>query len=306
MMSWATVQEAGFAKGMWFLYYVYRIFGRWPLRICLYPVVFWYFISRKRARQSSIAYLAHVGVKATLGHSFKHFMAFAECLVDKLLVWSGCLDLSTVKVTGRSHVLALLERGQGGIILTAHLGNLELCRALSLQQKRMRINVLVHTSHNPRFNQLLKALDKSSDATIIQISTITPATAILLNQKIAAGEFIVMAADRVPATNPAGTMKIPFLGQQASFPMGPMLMASLFSCPVLLVFSFKSKNGYQMYIEPFAQRITLPRHAKAEALTAYLTQYAQRLAIYCYKAPLQWFNFYPFWEAHDKHEYQSK
>jgi predicted LPLAT superfamily acyltransferase len=299
-MSWATMQEAGFASGMWFLYYIHRFFGRWPLRMCLYPVVFWYFVSRRVARQASLAYLARVGRVPTHRQSFKHFMAFAECLVDKLLVWSGALDLTKVRTVGKPHLLSLLAQGQGGIILTAHLGNVELCRALSAQHATMHINVLVHTAHNPRFNQILKTFDKSRNTTFIPIATITPATAMILNQKVAAGEFIVIAADRVPATNPAGAMLVPFLGQQAAFPIGPMLMASLFACPVLLVFSFKTKAGYEIYVEPFAQQVILPRQSRREALTRYMTHYAQRLALYCYKAPLQWFNFYPFWKSQDE------
>ena len=49
------------------------------------------------------------------------------------------------------------------------------------------------------------------------------------------------------------------------------------------------------YLEPFAERIELPRRARAEHLAVWTQRYAARLEHYCCKAPYQWFNFYDFW-----------
>ena len=39
---WADLGETTFVGGTWFLYAVYRLLGRLPFRLCLYPVVlFW-------------------------------------------------------------------------------------------------------------------------------------------------------------------------------------------------------------------------------------------------------------------------
>lgn len=300
-MSWGQVKENGWAGGMYFLLQVYRVFGRWPLRFCLYPVVAWYFVCNPRARRASLVYLSRVGtVPATLCNSFCHFLAFAECLIDKLLVWSGALDVSRATLYGEEHVTAMIARGQGGIILTAHLGNLEYCRALSQYRQNFRINVLVHTLHSPQFNRVLKRINRDSDVNLIQISTLTPASALALQEKIAAGEFVIIAADRVPATNPSGVVSVPFLGHEALFPVGPVILAALFACPVLLAFSYKTQEGFELHIEPFVERITLPRKNRQERAGMYMARYAEQLAAFCRKAPLQWFNFYPFWIDNDK------
>jgi predicted LPLAT superfamily acyltransferase len=53
--------------------------------------------------------------------------------------------------------------------------------------------------------------------------------------------------------------------------------------------------GYKVYLEPFAERITLPRQSRNEAAAAWAGRYAARLADYAARFPLQWYNFYDFW-----------
>ena len=39
----------------------------------------------------------------------------------------------------------------------------------------------------------------------------------------------------------------------------------------------------------------MPRKERDRVLTDLVAQYAARLEYYCRRAPLQWFNFYQFW-----------
>jgi predicted LPLAT superfamily acyltransferase len=49
-------------------------------------------------------------------------------------------------------------------------------------------------------------------------------------------------------------------------------------------------------LEHFAERVILSRRERQSALAGYAQRYALRLETYCQRAPLQWFNFFDFWQ----------
>ena len=57
---WAAINESSFVAGMRLLFWVCRVFGRWPFRIVLYPVLAWYVLAKPAARRASSTYLDHV------------------------------------------------------------------------------------------------------------------------------------------------------------------------------------------------------------------------------------------------------
>jgi predicted LPLAT superfamily acyltransferase len=90
---------------------------------------------------------------------------------------------------------------------------------------------------------------------------------------------------------------VPFLGYDAPFPQGPYLLAHLLECPVYLMFCLHRKGGYSLYFEKFADRIKLPSRGKSEAIAQWVAGYARRLESFCLTDPLQWYNFFDFWNA---------
>jgi predicted LPLAT superfamily acyltransferase len=87
-----------------------------------------------------------------------------------------------------------------------------------------------------------------------------------------------------------------FLGHPAPFPQGPFVLAHLLECPVYLFFCLKEGERYRVHLEHFAERVILPRRERQSALAGYAQRYARRLEAYCQRAPLQWFNFFDFWQ----------
>jgi predicted LPLAT superfamily acyltransferase len=55
---------------------------------------------------------------------------------------------------------------------------------------------------------------------------------------------------------------------------------------------------YRISLEPF-DRIVLRRETRTADLRDYVTRYAAALERACRAYPLQWFNFFPFWEHED-------
>ena len=300
---WAGFNEVSFVAGMRLLFWICRVFGRWPFRVVLYPVLLWYVLSKPRARRVSRAYLRRVAAcggaaDASLPGVLRHFGAFAETILDKMLLWGGLFDTSTVSLhgAGLDGIERCLDEGRGALLICAHLGNLELCRVLSRRRAGLKLTVLVHTRHAQAFNRMLARLNPDSQLNLLQVTEMTPATAMLLAEKVAQGEFVVIAGDRVPVSPQPRVALAPFLGGPAAFPIGPYVLASVLQCPVYLLFSMRLGQRSEVHFEPFRESLHLPRKARETMLAELAGDYAARLQHHCLRAPREWFNFYDFWQ----------
>jgi len=301
---WAAIGESTFAAGLWFLYAVYRVLGRLPFRLCLYPVVVYYWATRPLARRASLDYLrrmqaCHGAIGGAPGWraSLRHFLSFADTLLDKLLAASGHYPVDRLRFVGREPLLALIERGQGALVVTAHVGCLELYEAAIRSLPDFRLTVLVHTAHAQAFNRVLQRLRPNSGITLLQVSEVTAATAVLLAEKVAAGEFVAIAGDRVPLRRSAGnTTQAGFLGQEAAFPVGPYVLAALLKVPLYAMLCLREGGGHTLYFDALAERVELPRAHRAAAIAGHAARFAGQLEERLRLAPFDWFNFFPFWD----------
>lgn len=298
---WADLEEVGVYWGMRFMLAAYAVGGRPLFRLFLYPVVLYYFALGGKGRRASLDYLQRLKhrfpelpVSASLRWSYRHFVAFAEAMLDKLAAWQGRVDRSRVQFHNRQQLLDQLNSGRGAVLLTGHVGNLEMCRALAHMRAPVRMTVLVYTRHAANFNRLLSRFEHSGKVRLLQVTDLNPATAVDLERRIAAGELVVIAADRVPVQSNR-TVQAPFLGAPAAFPQGPFVLASLLRAPVYTLFCSRRGDDYHIELQPFCERLSLPRGQRQEALAQWAERYAGRLEEVVRQAPLQWFNFYDFW-----------
>jgi len=305
-MHWAQMQEAGGLAGMRFLLRVYRVFGRWPFRFFLFFVLLWFYARRRAAREASRDYLRRLYAFSrgttpppSARNVFRHFMAFSENLLDKILT-IGATDLLTdARVDGAGCVDPLYGRKRGALFVTAHIGNIELCRKLAERYAGVRLTVLGHTKNAARFMQMMKERDPNYEIDLVQVDNIGVDTAIVLAQKISDGGFIVITGDRVPTGGATGnavaTVRVPFLGDDASFPISPYVLAATLQCPLFAVFGTRRDDGFVITLRQLAEAVSLPRRARETAVAPYAAAFANLLEAECLKTPFQWFNFYPFW-----------
>lgn len=300
---WSRLAERGSGLGLRFVFVCQRMLGRHATRVLLYPIVLYFYLSSARARSASRTYLLRLqqARRPDLGIDwktiFRHFYAFAASGLDKLVAWSGRLDHASVKFPQREAFEQLLASGKGAVLVGAHLGNLEMTRALASDKRIAKINAVVYTDHAQRFSRILAHANADFGANLIQVSSLGPDTAILLKEKVENGELLVIVGDRTPPADNGRVVEADFLGAMAPFAVGPWILASLLDCPVYLFFCLPQDDGYCLHFEPFAERIELPRKDRQSALEAYVQRYADRLADYCAIAPLQWFNFFDYWKT---------
>ena len=93
-----------------------------------------------------------------------------------------------------------------------------------------------------------------------------------------------------------------FLGAPAPFPLGPFVLSSVLGCPVYLMFGLKEQGRFRVHFEPFADGQPLPRQGRQQILASRVQAYADRLQHHCLQAPLDWFNFFDFWQLTDEQE----
>jgi len=304
---WSNMGEWSMIWGMRFLLRVYLLFGRTVLQWFLYPVVSYYWLANKPGREASLAYLKRMAklspasnLSGNLWDSYRHFISFANAIIDKLAAWSGALTLSDVNYQGRDSLLAQIKTGSGAVLLGSHLGNLELCRVIADMDDSPRINVLVHTKHAEKFNRLLKQSNHNSGLNLIQVTEVNAATSMLLSDKIDNGELVIITADRTPVCRNPRVSRAGFLGDDALFPQGPFILASLLKCPVYTLFCMKQQGRQVIYFEHFSDMLTFPRKNRDQAMQQTIQRYAERLGHYCLMEPLQWFNFFDFWQVDEE------
>jgi predicted LPLAT superfamily acyltransferase len=158
------------------------------------------------------------------------------------------------------------------------------------------VTILVHTAHAQRFNRILERINPDASVRLMQVTDFSPATATMLANRVAAGEFIAIAGDRVPVSGDR-IAQTSFLGHAVELPAGPYLIASVLRCPVWLLSCLHHGDGYRARIEPLTDRVNLARGDRQAGLDAHAGQFARWMAASLRESPYDWFNFYPFWDA---------
>lgn len=301
---WSNLREAGTARGMLFLVWINKTFGREIFSIVLYPVTAYFFVFKPVARRASLEFLkTHAQVypdywahKPGYRDVLLHFYAFGQSVLDKTLAWGSPIDEKEFESAHEEKLAELLQREEGRLIIGSHLGNLEYCRGFVQRYKQRTINALVYDQHAANFVNVMQRLYPASRINIFQVDELDVAMILRLRARIEAGEWIFIAGDRVPVTGGVRTVPVTFMKREAQLPIGPYVLAKVLQCNVELMFSYRrGKKVYFSFLH-FSDCVSIPRQNSQAIFQAYAQQYATALEEETAKAPLQWFNFYPFWE----------
>jgi len=309
-------EEAGYWQ-LKFLLVLFRIFPVVILRAIAFPVGFFYFLFSKRGRTESRRYLQTIAplitdpklakkCRSPFG-PLRHIISFSLSVVEKLQAWGGRFPLKNIHYQDDDDINQLIrdmEDRKGIVLVFSHLGNSELLRGLlTLGQTRVprKIPVLSiqDTKVTAHFSRILKSLNPESDMDIIGAGEISPLTAVLLEEKIAAGGMLLVAADRTSVEGK--TFMIPFLGKAAPFPSGIFYMAALTDAPVYFIFALDRKvlslkSEYDMHVHKSPLSFDCTKKEKLRRSSLLADSFAAFLESYCKKQPFQWYNFFDFWQ----------
>jgi predicted LPLAT superfamily acyltransferase len=294
--NWLDQRERGVISVIRLTSYWVGVFGRNPTRVLVRFIAVYYALFDRVARKASRDWLTRVhGKPATFGQIYGHILRFAQVTIDRLLFVRGSSDIFEIERIGTQALEKQVATGQGAFLLGAHLGSMDAMRAEG-QNQQLPVSVVGNFENARMINAVLEALNPELSNQVVHVGRDPIGLALTLRDRIAEGGLIALTADRVGMNDKF--VEVDFLGAPAAFSTGPFILASVLKCPIYLVFGlYFEPNRYELLCEPFSDRIELPRRGREEALKEVVSRYAERLEVYCRRAPDNWFNFFDFWAS---------
>jgi predicted LPLAT superfamily acyltransferase len=286
--GWLDIAEVGSAFGIRTIVVLCTLFGRGVGRLVVAAVALYFVILRPRARRNARLYRQRLGVRAGFRDVYRQVRRFAEVSMDRMFFLRGQFRHYQMTSHGHEILVDLKNSGRGAILLGAHLGSFEAMRMRSAATQ-IPINIVGYFRNAARMNAVLQSLGPNLTTRLIEVEPGAPGFILQVQERIQQGELVAILGDR--AGHGART-QVDFLGGRIELPTGPYMLAAVLKCPVYLTFClYQAPNRYDLYCEPFAEEIVLPRKEREQALHAQAQRYAQRLEHYCRLAPDNWFNF---------------
>ncbi|MEO7071602.1 MAG: acyltransferase [Rhodanobacter sp.] len=293
---WHERPEGGGHFAIWLIRTIALYGGRRVSRALLYPITLYFYVRRGPERRASAAYLQRVwGRPATPWEKLRHLHCFSATILDRVfLLTHGERDFH-IETEGLEQLDACLAHGRGVLLLGSHQGSFEALRAVGARRPDMRLRVVLDKQKTPALTELLEALAPEVGACVIDAALGGTSIALAMAEACAEGAVVALLADR--GHEHEVLHRVDFLGEPAPFPVSPWLLAASLHVPVVLCFGlYLGGNRYRLVFEPYAERIDMPRHARAAALHSLIAGYARRVEHYVRVAPYNWFNFYDFWQ----------
>jgi predicted LPLAT superfamily acyltransferase len=227
----------------------------------------------------------------------RHIREFAVALYDRLLVWSGALSKLQVEHDGSQRIFELAQSGRGALLVAAHLGSLDMLSFLS-QHYELRVAIVGYFGNAARINTYLESLGTGRNLRLVELDPDWVRAAFEIRACLARGEIVVMMADRVPPVRASRVETVPFLGAPARFSAAPFHLALALACPVLFALCVRTGDAtYRTVLRPLAEARRVPASERDKRARELVLAYAAELESWLLRYPLQWFNFYDFWEV---------
>ncbi|MFO1429421.1 MAG: lipid A biosynthesis acyltransferase [Candidatus Competibacteraceae bacterium] len=292
--QWIRLPERGTGAALGLIYWIGIRLGRTTGRLLLYPITLYFLLTAATPRRASRAFLRQLlGYEPGYRHIFRHMHCFAATLLDRAYLLAGQTERFDIRIHGGQLIFDQIASGGGCILLGSHLGSFEVLRVLGVTLCHFPLKVLMNIDHNQTITRLANALNPEIAATIIPIRG--PETLLKAKESLEQGCLVGTLGDRVVATD--RTVPCRFLGRPTRFPAGPMLLAAMLRCPVILAVAlYRGGNCYEIYFERLADRIVLEQQQRQADLQYWTQRYVDRLEYYVRSAPYNWFNFYDYWQ----------
>jgi predicted LPLAT superfamily acyltransferase len=189
-----------------------------------------------------------------------------------------------------------MNEPHGCVIISAHVGNWELsCRFLT-SYKIGAFNMVMLNAEDPAIAEQVRASLGTHRVNVIDLADPMSASLLIISA-LNQGETCCMLSDRTAGANDH-TIRVPFLGGLARFPTGPFLAAGLTGAMILPAFCLKTSwRSYATVAMPPVRLRFTSRQARNRELAAAVSDWARVLEGVVRRYPLQWHNFYDFWEA---------
>jgi predicted LPLAT superfamily acyltransferase len=295
MPSWqgkSRGNKTGFRIFVWVLKHA----GLKPAYLLLRFVAFYFFIFSGRAFRFQYNFFRQrlgFPVWRSVMNIYKNYYWFGQTIIDKIVLTSGLKNPFRFEFEGEENLREMVGLKKGGLLLSAHVGNWEIAGHL-LQRLGTDMHIVMFDGEQQQIKDYLESITEKHSARIILIKE-DLSHIYAIQQALDNNAFVCMHADRFLAGNK--TLSGILLNKPAFFPAGPFLLANSFKSPVSFVFAMKDRSlDYHFYATPAMT------YAGARELSIHdmLRDYCISMENTIRKYPLQWYNYYDFWEKEKK------
>ncbi|MBP5519705.1 MAG: hypothetical protein J6X84_03895 [Treponema sp.] len=312
-IHWADEAEAiKTNKPLKFVLILFKIMPTFLIHALSIPVAFFFFIFSSHARRAARSYQKQLR-KFTGGKipskisGYTQIINFTLCVLEKMEGWLGKVrfDRINYQKDDVSEVIDLLRQGKGVLLITSHLGNMELLRSLQnynteLCGREVPVVIIMDMNVSEQFTKTMKEINPDYSMNVVDASNVGPDSMIYISEQAEKGALIVVAGDRTSAQNRQKIIRKSFLGKEASFPYGVFLLTSLLKLPTFYMFGMRSRLSifspkYNVHIEKSLIDFNGPRSEREARISECCGEYAKKLEKFCLMYPYQWYNFFNFW-----------
>jgi len=252
-------------------------------------VASYYFLFLKKSNRVIFYYF-----KERLGYSyfkskkmvFRSYYTFGQTIIDKISISAGMRNRFTYEFDGIEILKNLLAEKKGGVLISAHIGNFEIAEHfLGDIDLDFQINLVTTDLEHSDIKKYLETITQKPTVKFIIIKD-DLSHIFEINAALAKNELVCFTGDRYFEGTKSLSEKI--LNEEANFPAGPFLIASRLKVPVVFVYVMKEPN---LHYHLYAREATV-KHRDEKGL---LKEYTQSVENIIHKYPLQWFNYFDFW-----------
>lgn len=292
---WRQRPERSSAAVMKLMAWISLRLGRRLSRVVLYFIAAYFLLFAPRARRASAAYLRRVlGRPARLGEIYRHFLAFAATVHDRIYLLNDRFDLFDIHVVGEDVMRRHMAAEHGILLMGGHLGSFEAMRAIGRHHTDLKVCMVMYAEHAAKLASVLAAINPTAVQDIVPLGQMQ--SMLELSERLDAGQMVGMLCDRNGGDGPDRVLD--FLGAPAGFPLGPFRLAAMLRRPVVFMTGlYLGGNRYELHFEELADFSAVERAQRDAAIQAAQARYVGRLEHFCRYAPYNWFNFFDFWQA---------
>jgi hypothetical protein len=293
--QWVGEPERGSAAVARILTFLALRLGRKFGLLMLWLTAAYFYLFAPTARRHSRQYLRRALARApTRADFFRHVYAFGATLLDRLYLVHGRMDLFAVTIEGEELLRAAAARGDGALLLGAHLGSFEIMSTIGRRRPGLRVAMAMYEHNASRIGALFRDADPASAPQIIPLGHLD--AMLRIRDALDAGGFVGMLADRTIGEAPAQVVS--FLGAPALFPSGPMRAAAALRRRVMFMTGlYRGGNHYHIVFHELADFSQPAPGGREAAVRDAIARYVTLLEKYCRSDPYNWSNFYDFWHG---------
>ena len=295
MSKWEGKSKGTVLGYKFFVFFISKV-GIRSAYFILYFVASYYYIFLRKSNQA-IFYYFH----KRLGYSyfkskrmvFNSYYTFGQTILDRVSIAAGMKNKFTYEFEGVDILKRLLKEKKGGVLISAHMGNFEIAEHFFSEiDVDFQINLVTTDLEHSAIKNYLESISKKSTIKLIIIKD-DLSHIFEINSALARNELVCFTGDRYFEGVKSLSEKL--LGEEAKFPAGPFLIASRLKVPVVFVYVMKEPNlHYHLY--------TKESNVKHRDEKGLLKAYTENVENMIENYPLQWFNYFDFWDAFEENK----